>query len=253
MVFVNPLVSSFFNLLDVIIVFLMAVFYCQRDSSMRSFTAKEFNLVIGFYLGTALWGCIVWIVFLAIEVWFLDTITMSALVTLSSLSATVLPACVRCAFLLYLSRKDFFTKKQKNILSTFCVIVMFLNAYRAIGDGLSLSWIGGLFALLVPICAICGFLVPRGEKKNAWYYFVAFGWPLYVSLILLALLAGLVYLCCELMFGGKSSAPKQGKKYEVVDGGVTYIIEETNNGTYFDDCNREWFTDDNGTSFYRKD
>ncbi len=231
----------------VVVAFVMVCFYAKRGPEKRSLDKKERNLVITFF---AVYFLAFHLVLTRLLLLLINVFNWHSYVPVVGMLGTYFS---ELTLLLFLSRFDVFTRKQKIISRVLCIVGMvpLIGAARLLFDPETVLF--GVAALLVPICTLCGYFLPKGEKSNAWYYFVGFGWIIYVPLIILVLLAGVVYFCIKLMFGGKASSPRKGKRYEVVDGGVKYIIEETNNGTYFDDCNREWFTDDNGTTFYRKD
>jgi hypothetical protein len=77
--------------------------------------------------------------------------------------------------------------------------------------------------------------------------------PPYVLFAVVAVVVALVALLgIKLFFGGSNkSSPSPSKSWEVTEDGVTYTITENANGRYFDDTNKEWATDDGGSSFYR--
>jgi len=192
--------------------------------------------------------------------WFFNTLehllNLGAFAYIFEQGSTLLWCCALLpSYLIYLGVHHPFSEKTNKplcvigtiltLITSICVIYQFSNNEHLIWN---------LLLVIISLACIFAGYFYFCKKLPEWsYVLVGCGFLIYAPLVLLAALLTICYFIFKLIFKDRDSTPQQAKKWEVTENGVTYTIEETSNGAYFDDCNREWKTDDGGATFYRKD
>ncbi len=184
---------------------------------------------------------------------FAPTATMISSIS-SAMHLVALPV-----YLLYFGAQHPFSEKENkpmivvgSVLTVlFCVPYAFLALREGIGFVLPL-----ILLIRLPIVFFGYFWLCKKWQSPYTYALVSVCTvilPPYVLLAAIAVVVALVALLgIKLFFGGANkSSPSPSKSWEVTENGVTYTITENANGRYFDDTNKEWATDDGGSSFYR--
>ena len=156
-------------------------------------------------------------------------------------------------YFVYLGMNNPFSKKNSMSLSVMGVALTFATSIGAVRQFLD-EENGIMHALLVGISVVC---ILAGyfyfcKKLPVWSYIpVGCGFLIYAPLILLVVVLAIGFAILKAL-GKIGEGSSSGKQWVVVENGVKYTIQEMSDGTYFDDQNCEWKTDDGGLTFYRK-
>ncbi len=159
------------------------------------------------------------------------------------------------SYLVYLGVHHPFSEKTSKplcVIGTALTLITSIGVIRQFSDKEDMTW--NLLLVIISLVCILGGYFYFCKKLPEWsYVLVGCGFLIYAPIILLAILLAICYVILKAMFKDRPTKPKQPRKWEVTENGVTYTIEETHDGKFYDDRNREWRTDNDGVTFYRAD
>jgi len=158
------------------------------------------------------------------------------------------------SYLVYLGVHHPFSEKTSKplcVIGTALTLITSIGVIRQFSDKEDMTW--NLLLVIISLVCILGGYFYFCKKLPEWSYaLVGCGFLIYAPMILLAILLAICYFIFKAIFKDRPTTPKQPRKWEVTENGVTYTIEETHDGKFYDDCNQEWRTDNDGVTFYRK-
>ncbi len=161
------------------------------------------------------------------------------------------------SYLIYLGAHHPFSEKTNKplcVIGTILTLIASVGVMKQFSEDKDMTWNLLLVAVSV-VCIFAGYFYFCKKLPEWSYILVGCGFLIYAPLILLAILLLICYFIFKALLKNGPSLPSnsQTRKWEVVENGITYTIEERGEGKFVDDRNGYWDTNDGGKTFYRKD